>query len=103
MNNIIWEESDFKFNKTNDWTDNTGKSFTDYYFTIKENSKRKELLHSIMEQGMKDISNVVVNTEKQDIVLEVQYIWNVDYVPYIDDQMFNVLHKLVRELNLAKH
>ena len=102
MSNIIWKESDFKFNKTNDWTDNTGKSFIDYYFTIEENSKRKELLHLIMEQGMQDISSVIVNTEKQDIVIEVQYIWNVDYVPYTNNQMYDVLYKLVSKLNPTK-
>lgn len=103
MSNIVWEKSDFKFNKTNDWIDNTGKSFTDYYFTIEESSKRKELLHTIMEQGMQDISNVVVNIEKRDIVLQVQYIWNVDYMPYTDVQMYDILLELVSEHNLSLH
>ena len=103
MDKVIWESSDFKFNKTNDWTDNTGKSFTDYYFTIEESSKRNELLHLVMEQGMQDISNVVINIEKHDIVLEVQYIWSVDYVTYTDDQMYDVLFKLVSEHNLTSH
>ena len=103
MDKVIWGRSDFKFNKTNDWIDKTGKPFTDYYFTIEESSKRKELLHLIMEQGMQDISNVVVNIEKKDIVLQVQYIWSVDYIPYTNDQMYDVLFELVSEHNLASH
>ena len=95
MSNIVWEKSNFKFNKTNEWTDNTGKPFTDYYFTIEESSKRKELLHTIMEQGMQDISNVVVNIEKGDVVLQIQYIWNVDYVPCNDKLLYYALSYII--------
>lgn len=34
MDKVIWGRSDFKFNKTNDWIDNTGKPFTEEYISV---------------------------------------------------------------------
>ena len=99
MNKIIWENSDFAFNKTNNWTESaTGKQFTDYYFTI-ETPKRSQLLESIMEQGMQDISHIIVNTEKKEIILEAQYIWNCNYIPYDNPQMYDILFELIENIN----
>lgn len=93
---IFWEESDFVFDETKEWTEEeTGKTFTDYYFTISNTEKRKSLLKSVMEQSMQNISRVIVNLDKQEVILQVQYVFNVSYVPCNDKLLYNTLSYII--------